>query len=306
MAYDTQIDPIAGETIASPVYTPESITTPTVSDVYSSQNIETATTRPTAKPDDLLGIRNQIYYDLGVTKSQNEYNAAYKNLLNYQSAIDKQQLEISGQPLSMNLIRGEQARASELASYSLSAQQRALDSIYNSLSSKKAEAESQYAIKSSQVQETRNLMLQYPGAKIKWGDSTEKIAKKLDDYAEDEEKKAYKKELKKMAMTMGISTKGSRKELENRIGKYNGEAASLARQKAELELSGLKRSIASAGSGGIGVNLNDPVEMNNYYNSLFGGNKNNQNTPTTIPTTSQNADYGTGALDYWYDPKPIS
>jgi VIT1/CCC1 family predicted Fe2+/Mn2+ transporter len=107
-------------------------------------------------------------------------------------------------------------------------------------------------------------------------------------------------------MTMGISTKGSRKELENRIGKYNGEAASLARQKAELELSGLKRSIASAGSGGIGVNLNDPVEMNNYYNSLFGGNKNNQNTPTTIPTTSQNADYGTGALDYWYDPKPIS
>jgi hypothetical protein len=82
---------------------------------------------------------------------------------------------------------------------------------------------------------------------------------------------------------MGISTKGSRKELENRIGKYNGEAASLARQKAELELTSLRTSIANAQKG-TDENAFDMSQIA----ALFGDDQTSI-TPTAIPQNYQSA-----------------
>ena len=171
---------------------------------YSAGNLTTASA---VAPDDLLGIRNQLYGELGVTAAQEAYQTGLKDLMTYQSGLDSQQLAIEGQPLSMNVIRGEQAQASQLGAQQVAAKSRALQVLQSELQGKMREAETQYGIKAGEVKETKQLMLSYPGAGIKYGDSMEKVQKKIVNFQEEQEKKAYKFELNKMALQFGISTK---------------------------------------------------------------------------------------------------
>lgn len=249
MAYDTQIDPIASQgAISSPVNTTTAVvpTTITPSDVYSEANIASSTSGTATAPDDLLGIRNQIYSELGIPDAINQYNSQYAKLLNLQNVSEAQQLSLGNQAVNLNVIRGEQATAQELANYGITAQSRATEVAGNKLNALKTEAMAQYEIRAQRVAETRNLMLQYPKAKLKWGDSIETISSKLADYEDEVAKDAYKKQLKAMAMEMGVSTKGSRKELEKRISKYNKSALRTAKIKSDLEIEAQRLQIAQA------------------------------------------------------------
>jgi hypothetical protein len=223
----------------------------TGNEVYSARNL---TATPAVAPDDLLGIRNQLYSELGVTAAQQAYQQALKDLMDYQSGLESQQLAIEGQPLSMNVIRGEQAQASQLGAQQVAAKSRALQVLQNELQSKMQEAETQYRIRAQQVQETRQLMLQYPGAGIKYGDSMEKIQKKITDYQKEQEKKAYKDELKKMALQLGISAKGrSAREIEEEIRKYYSSEKEYTKTIRDLEIKSKQKALAQIGRGGGGA-----------------------------------------------------
>jgi hypothetical protein len=147
--------------------------------VYSAGNIKSAMSG-TSYPTDLLGIRNQIYSDLGVTASQEAYNQAL-------TASRAQQTALENAPMSLNVIRGAQAEAQRLSTDKLEVLGRDLQTKLN-------EANFQYGIRAQELQEKRQLQLQYPGAGIKLSDSSEKAAEKIQKYKKSEEDRSIKQE----------------------------------------------------------------------------------------------------------------
>jgi hypothetical protein len=93
-----------------------------------------------------------------------------------------------------------------------------------------------------------------PGAGIAYTDTYEVAAKKAEDYlkkeAEEQAKDEYKQKLKEMALSLGLKTKGSTKELEKRIGKYNKEDLALAKKVKETSIKESEANIKKKLSGG--------------------------------------------------------
>jgi hypothetical protein len=148
------------------------------SKVYSALNSTTQASQPT----DLLGIRTQIYNDLGIPTAQEEFNKSYKGYMDFQTAQDVQQNQLENQPLNLNVIRGEQAEASRLGGISLAAKARGLDVLQRGLESKLNEAQVQYQIRAQELTDKRNMQIQYAGAGIKLSDSYEQAADKISKY----------------------------------------------------------------------------------------------------------------------------
>jgi hypothetical protein len=262
------LDPISGNVVHEPYKVPDF--TADLNNVFSTSNITQATTNPTAAPDDLLNIRNTIYNELGIPNLQKQYQDIYKSVLGFDLGTTAQQVGIEGQPVAMNVIRGSQAQA---------AQQRALqrqglvaqaDVAQSSLQAALGEAGVQYGIRAQEVEQKRAIILQYPGAKITFGDSLDTVAKKLDKYQKEAEKDAYKAELKKMAMSLGIKTSGSRKELEKRISKVNKKARQQAEEEANLKMEAMrwdientKSTIKNRGGASSGEKLSSDISSMN-------------------------------------------
>ena len=190
------------------------------SNVYSADNIQAAS-QETTYPTDLLGIRNQIYGELGVTTAQEAYNTAYKDYQDFLTEQDTQQNLLENQTISLNVIRGEQAEASRLGAITQSAKARGLDVIQKDLSSKMTEAEAQYTIRAGELQEKRQLMLQYPSAGISLTDSYESAADKIAKYQSKQELKQIQLQYPGAKITEGMSTK----EITKAIEKYNEKQA---------------------------------------------------------------------------------
>lgn len=284
MQYDTQVDPLVGQTITNPVNTPTVVSPITVSpaDVYSASNINSTTS---TDPYDLLNVRSNINTALGIPDAQKAYNEQYAKLTNSQNVADAQQLTLEGQVKNLNAIRGEQAQASQLANYGITAQQRVLESVANRLTGLKSEAEAQFGIRSSEILQTKEIMLQYPGAKIKFGDSMDSITKKLTDYADEQKKDAEKDAYKSALRALGLKTSGSRKELESRLSKANKKAKSQADKVASLQLEQLQMSIDNTRS--TISNRNSATTTTNNPASYFNS-SNSSNSSNSTPTTNYN------------------
>ena len=217
--------------------------------IQSTLNQTTPATTSANSIDDLLGIRSDIYNTLGVNNAQTAYQTALKSAQDAQNALNSVFTGISGRPVSLSKITGQQSQAQRTYGNSIDALNDAADLAQSDYLAKKSEADTQFSIRESEIKEKRSYQLQYSGAGIKLSDDWDTVAKKLSDYQEEQEKDAYKSELKKMAIQYGISTKGlSTKNLEKKISKVNKSAAEQAKQEANLKLEQIKLDIENTKS----------------------------------------------------------
>jgi len=234
MALDEQ-----GNYVATPQPTTTIPAAPTAADVYSSDNIAQAVTTPTAKLDlsDPLGIYDYYLKGADVTAAQSQYQKDLSALAKTKATAQSRQLAIEQNPLEgMQYIVGAQSRAGQLDAAQISAMSDALGVSQSALLAAKETARDKANIALEQRGQLTSLITQYPGAKITYYDTIDSAAKKIEKYTEEQEKKAYKDELKKQLISLGKSTKGlSTKELEKKLKKYNKNAIAQAESRAEQE-----------------------------------------------------------------------
>lgn len=211
--------------------------------VMSANNIAATNTNPTPAPDDLLGIRKQVNTELGVDALQQAYQEIYGRLSQFDTATDELTRKIKEQPLGMNVIRGEQATASDLRATERASIAREAEVAQSALLAAKQEAKDVFSIRESEVNQKRQLILQYPGAGLTFADSFETAAKKLDQYQEKVKKEEYKDSLKSKLIELGLKTSGKTKDLEKRLKKANKTAFEQTKQENELKLQQLKLNI---------------------------------------------------------------
>lgn len=216
--------------------------------VLSANNIAQTISNPVPRPDDLLGIRKYIGNELGIDQKQAAFDTVYQGLQQFDTATQELDRKIVEQPLGMNVIRGEQATASNLRASEREGLVRELEVAQSALQAAKAEQDTQFQIRQAEVQQKQQIMLQYPGAKIHAGDSFEAVAGKLEKYQKDLKKEAYKDALKQQLLAVGEKTSGNTKSLEKRLKKVNKSAYKRAQEEADLKLEALKMDIANTRS----------------------------------------------------------
>jgi len=143
---------------------------------YSAKNIS-APAGP--RPDDLMNIRSNINKELGIPTMQTEQQNVYQQLLNYDTSTEQGQLGIMNQPKAMGVLRGEAATQQWQRDIGRSSLARSLDAISTRLQGAMTEAGERFNIRSTEVQDIKNLMLQFPDAGITFSDTTEKMASKI-------------------------------------------------------------------------------------------------------------------------------
>jgi hypothetical protein len=225
-------------------------------DALSASNIESTVTAPVAKPDlsDPFGI--QSYYEnfYGTPALQSALVAANKSLTDFDLNAATFQNQLEDSQVGMNVIRGMQDKAARKAALdrtglvnTVATSQAALDTMLNKVNQGVATA------KEVRTQ-LSGLIATAPGAGIAYTDTYEVAAKKAEDYlkkeAEEQAKDEYKQKLKEMALSLGLKTKGSTKELEKRIGKYNKEDLALAKKVKETSIKESEANIKKKLSGG--------------------------------------------------------
>jgi hypothetical protein len=240
--------------------------------VLSSANVQQTINQPTPAPDDLLGIRKQLYGELGVTGAQTAFDTAQKAYMDRQALLQQDLTNLGGRTVSMSKIVGQQGQAQQVAQNDITNLQNAAVIAQNKLLSAKTEAEAQFAIREKQIVQTQTMMYQYPGANIKYGDSSEKIASKLSKYQEQVKDDAYKQTLKQTAMSLGVKTSGSIKDLEKRISASSEQALADAKAERDLKMEGMRMDIANTKStiadrNAGGVNTGDVNAYAEAYSS---------------------------------------
>jgi hypothetical protein len=231
-------------------------------DSYSASNITSASTTPATRPDDLMNIRSTINNELGIPQLQTDYNNLYKQYSDYNTsaltrtnaydqATDTGQLGIMNENKTMGVLRGEAAQQSAQRALGQSALAREtqagsaalkgqLDVLGNQLTMSTSEATDRYNIRANEVNDVKQLMLQYPDAGIGFGDSTETIATKVKDSNE-------KKTVTDMfTQTFGYFPEGQSLDSMNKklAKKYKSEKAYTA-AKQQLELANIQSTISS-------------------------------------------------------------
>jgi len=223
---------------------------PSPSQVYSADNITQASTAPapTYNMNDPMGIYDSIMNSPEITAAMTEMQKAQAEVDRIKAEGRQVQTMIEGNnEFSLNTLRGSQDLASRRTSDSLSIAADILGQKQSLLAALKDTAQDKFNIANAQRQEINQLIINNPGAGIKYGDTIEEAAGKIETYnkkveaeqterLKEEKKKAYKDELKATARSMGINTKGlSTKELEKKIAKKNKSALAQAQERADAE-----------------------------------------------------------------------
>lgn len=211
--------------------------------VMSASNISATQNNPTPAPDDLLGIRKQVNTELGVDALQKAYQDVYGRLSQFDSATDELTRGIKQRTVGMNVIRGESAAASDLRATERASIAREAEVAQSALFAAQQEAKDVYAIREQEVNQKKQLILQYPGAGLTFADSFETASKKLDKYQEKVKKEEYKDSLKSKLIELGLKTSGNTKSLESRLRKANKKALSQVKEENELKLQQLRLNI---------------------------------------------------------------
>jgi len=247
MAEEIVQNPIVYPT-PSVVQTP--VQTPTPEQVYGNSNIVQASTAPITKPDlsDPFGLYD--YYmnspeiqaaQKSVKDIQDQMNSSTQALRTTTRALEGQNERAMGTTgASLNLIGKQVGRARQLTSDELAAlseNKLAAVSYLDTLSSK---ATNLYNIAQTERSKLQDLIANTGGkAGISYADSFETAISKANKYAEDkaeeEADKAYKKQLKSLALEYGLKSSGSTKELESRIKKYNKSSLADAKKLRDIE-----------------------------------------------------------------------
>lgn len=211
--------------------------------VMSASNISATQTNPTPAPDDLLGIRKQVNTELGVDNLQKTYQDIYGQLSQFDTATEEQTRQLGERALSTNVIRGEQATASNLRATERASIARQAEVAQSALLAAQQEARDVYGIRESEVKEKRQYLLQYPEAGFTMADSFNTISKKLGEYQEKVKKDEYKSSLKSKLIELGLKTSGNTKSLEKRLKKANKSAFEQTKKENELKLEQLRLNI---------------------------------------------------------------
>lgn len=243
--------------MADPVIPPVVNPTPDPNQVFSGTNVAQTMTAPLPAPDysDPLKLRDYFYKSPEIEAERTALADLNKQLATLSANTRNQQNFIEDRTVPMDIIRGEQASQLRLSS----AQQQALSEQQQvrqaNLSTFLADADQRFNLAYQQRDQIQNLISQTGGkAGISFADSfetaTAKATKYIEKKAKDDQKEAYKKELKAQLLALGKNTKGlSTKELEKKLRKYNKEAAAEAKRNADLDYQ-IKLKSLRGGSGG--------------------------------------------------------
>lgn len=204
--------------------------------VLSSQNIQQTTTNPAPNPDDLLGIRADLYNKQGVNAAQAAYQQAMQAASSAALGLNERLTGLRGRAVSLSKITGTQAQERMVSQGEIDALNESARLAQADYIAKKGNADEMFQIRNQEISEKKQIMLQYPGAKITFSDSMAQVTKKLTSYQKQVEKDEWKKTLKQMAMQLGVKTSGSRKELEKRISKANKETLKMAKEEHDLKM----------------------------------------------------------------------
>lgn len=211
--------------------------------VLSANNVQQTINSPAPAPDDLLGIRSQIYANEGVNEAQSAFMAAKANASTLLNNMNARLTSIGNRAVSLSKITGVQGQERLISQGEIDAANADVANKLQEYQLKKGNADEIFQIRNAELSEKKALMTQYAGAGIKPSDSFEQAMKKIEKYAEEKEKDVYKDALKAEARALGISTKGSRKDLEKRISKANKESLDRAKQKSDLEMEQMRANI---------------------------------------------------------------
>lgn len=252
--------------------------------VYSTANIS----NQAPAPDDLLGIRSQIQNELGITDLNKKYQDIYGQLQSFDTGTEQQYSKIANQPLSMNVIRGEQATSNEQRALERGAIARQAQVAQSALQAAQQEAETLYGIRAGEVQWKRSLILENPSAGITFGDSIESMAGKIQKSNETQKienlklqypqfadkiksgmsfsnaitqigKSMDKKEVKDTYKQLfGSSGSGmTKKAMEKKISKYFKEEYNYTKEKRDMELKSIRESLKKKQLGETDIINND-------------------------------------------------
>lgn len=218
---------------------------------YSATNITNTLTNPASPPDysDPLGYRARLEAETGLTDVRNRSMAAIDQIRKFDQTSLAQQNYLENQPIKMGVIVGQQANQARLRGQERTSIVDEAEATQDLLLAKQQEVQDRYRIYEENRDMLTGLILNNPGAGIKYTDTPESASSKLEAYAKKAKKEAYKDSLKAIALELGIKTKGkSTKSLEKAISKVKKSALKLAQQESELRLEGLKLDIANTKS----------------------------------------------------------
>lgn len=230
----------------SPTITPQQ--------VYSAGNIAQATYNPAPAPNyaDPFALREYFMNAPDVVAAREAAKLANQDLLARRQTGRAQQQAIKELPMAMNVIRGSQAVAGEQASLSEQAAAESLLAAQSTYDTLAQEAGAKYDIAKNERAKLQELIASTGGkAGISYGDSFESALRKASDYedkvAAEKKKTAEKDDLKKLAMSVGISTKGlSSKEIRTKLEKKAKKDSALEDKMNALKLQGAELDIAKA------------------------------------------------------------
>ncbi len=257
--------------------------------VLGAQNVAQTATAPVAPASDALGIFAGQDVAFGVSGLEATATQAQEAYLSAVNLANQEQLTLQGRRKKLGVMRGEQQQAGQQAQIELQGLQTAQTLAQQALQSAQQKSLQTANILYQEFQTKQKLMIDYPGLDIDpLTDSMDKISSKLKDYKEDQVKDAEKDSYKSALRDLGLSTKGSRRELERRLSKENKSTADMIKRQNELKLQGLEMDIAKAqkalsapteqeqladlyGTGGTSTayNTDGSVNVDTSFNSIY-------------------------------------
>lgn len=266
------------------------------SNIYSPANTQQTLTSPAIRPNlsDPMGLYDYYVNSADIQAANKEYQAAFGELMKAKATGREQQTAIEALPQALNVIRGEQAQAGRLASDRIAALAEAADVSFSKLAALRQTGTERFNIAQGQRAELTNLIMNNPGAGIKYTDTIENASKKAYNFgvkiAKEERDKKYKDSLKAIALEFGLKTSGSKKALEKRIRKYNKSALNEAKKMRDLQyesaLLDIQKKRESMGRGGM-MGGGETIDIG----SLFGD--------SSSQSSTGNYDTGGAASNYF-------
>lgn len=248
-----------------------------MANLYTADNILKADQGVVA-PDDLLGIKKAVDAEYGIPDLQKQFNDQYGMVNEAKANLRTTIANNNNKLIGMNAIRGANQVASETQNATIQGLADTLSALGSRLQTAQGAAADEYNIRAGEVQQKRQVMLQYPNAGIKAGDSWNKIQKKVG------------KEIKKQAeedaflKTFGVSyddrPKGmSRSEWKKKQQKKVDDKEAYTKQVQDIELALKKKELAKPywepkGTSAADVEAANKDYIFNQMTSLRGMEKN--------------------------------
>ena len=306
--------------------------------VYSTTNIA----NPTPPPDDLMNIRSTIQDELGIPKLQSQFQDIYGKLQAFDTGTDQLNQQYLGnvsgmenQPISMNVIRGEQAelgRQEALKQGQRGVERGALarqaQVAQDALLAARQEATERFGIRSQEVQWKRNLILENPQAGITFGDSLESMASKIQNANQLQKIESLKLQYPQLASKItsknldkalaqlgkgltksqlkeqyakiyGVAPKGlSTKAMEKMIKKYFKEELSYNKEKRDIEMAQIKNSLNKSKLGSTSVIPNEVMAITDDEYTNFTGSSGQSYGGYDYGSLFGGQSYATPGVDY--------